>query len=58
MNTGRTWMEDGQRRQAGPLVGLHWLYACCIGYVEHLFQKELQRELPSFLIFAIHSSDR
>src|SRR2546421_834321 len=27
-NTGRTWTEDGQRRRAGPFVGLHRLYAC------------------------------
>jgi len=24
-NTGQTWTEDGQRRQAGPFVGLHRL---------------------------------
>ena len=24
--TGRTWTEDGKRRQAGTLVGLHRLY--------------------------------
>ena|SRR3989442_8072162 len=28
MNTGRTWTEDGQRRQAGPFVGLHRLFTC------------------------------
>jgi len=27
-NTGRTWSEDGQRRQAGTFAGLHRLYAC------------------------------
>jgi hypothetical protein len=36
---GRTWMEDGKRRQAGPLVGLHRLYTCPPGrsaVVSHL----------------------
>ena len=27
-NTGRTWTQDGQRRQAEPSVGLHRLYSC------------------------------
>ena len=27
-NMDRIWTEDGKRRQAGPLVGLHRLYTC------------------------------
>jgi hypothetical protein len=27
-NTGRTWAQDGQRRQAEPLARLFSLYAC------------------------------
>ncbi len=31
MNTGRTWVWDGNRRQTGPIVGVRRLYACTLG---------------------------